>query len=221
MTNWLVSYPRSGNTWYRYCIEYLSKCPTKGYDHKLKGGKKTIDEPLCNFATNHVNLKNDFILVKRHELPNMEEDDKVILLLRNPKEVIIRHFRSMPQKDINHVLNAQVDWYFSIIRGFDSINKQKMVVYYEDLITNIAPVLKKSIQFLDISDAYYQPFMDSIGKHRAQGLKVYGNQFPSMTKGRKVLFHSNSVNKDVTKKIENRLKEKSPELYTKYLGRYK
>jgi hypothetical protein len=47
----LLSYPRSGNTFLRYCIEYVTKIPTIGYrqNNVANPNKKgDIDNPINN-----------------------------------------------------------------------------------------------------------------------------------------------------------------------------
>ena len=56
--NYLLSYPRSGNTWLRYCIETLSGIRTIGY---LNSDLK--DKGVLEKYRNDQNV----ILIKRHE----------------------------------------------------------------------------------------------------------------------------------------------------------
>ena len=79
---YLVSYQHSGNTWLRYCIEYLTKCPTWGHR------EFSISERKSNFLD--INLKNKPICIKRHEFPQRELNlnDIFLLILRNPYQCI-------------------------------------------------------------------------------------------------------------------------------------
>ena len=82
MTYLLLSYPRSGNTWIRYFIEHVSERPTIGY----KENYKNFDSPLL------CKKYHDPIAIKRHGLiKDPVEHDGLILVLRNPKECLLRH----------------------------------------------------------------------------------------------------------------------------------
>ena len=110
--NYLLSYNHSGNTWVRYCIEYLSQLPTHG--HKAF----SISERKDNFL--NVNLEASPILTKRHK-PNyheMDKDDKVVLLVRNPSECI--------KKGMS--VNLEYHKYHDLIIFYERFKGQKKVI---------------------------------------------------------------------------------------------
>ena len=60
--NFLTSYPRSGNSWFRYGIEFLSKQPTTGIHPKN----------LMTFSGLNFDRKQEYILIKTHLLSKTE-----------------------------------------------------------------------------------------------------------------------------------------------------
>lgn len=218
MTNWFISYPRSGNTWLRYCIEYLSKRPTAGYPHEIR----SIDEPIGSFLDIGVDLNREPILRKRHEFPPLEKDDKAILMLRDPKEAIIRHYKSMPQIQQRQVgiFDEQVRWYADIIGDYDKITFPKMLVYYEDTISKeISVVLKQMCDFLNIPQTHMPELINNIEKHRQNSIGVYTYQFPSLSKGKSAVFHTNGFDPKAIKTINDFLWSNAT--CVKYINRYK
>ena len=57
MTNFLVSYPRSGNTWMRYCVELLSNQPTTSKPTHLATQPNIIKEDAVGANALIPNLK--------------------------------------------------------------------------------------------------------------------------------------------------------------------
>lgn len=93
----LLSYPRSGNTWSRYCIEYLTKRPTgeAEYLFPINRYNKFMNNPINNNFELGVDY-NRAPIIKLHEYTPKYEEKKyggkyLILILRNYKECILRH----------------------------------------------------------------------------------------------------------------------------------
>ncbi len=217
--NLLLSYPRSGNTWYRYCIEYLTKKPTIGY---------TIPESapwdmkcLGSFVDLGVDLNADNILIKRHAIDCIDQPvDKFILILRNYKECIIKHTLTDP-KNTNMPLNVHIliqSNYMILLQHYEAFSKEKMVIYYEDLITDVQPILEKSLQFLQHDDTYLKSFMENLEYHKEASLNLYGN---SETRGKKITHHANKLTPEFKQEWDNYLVDNYNDLFTKYLQRYK
>ena len=91
---YLLSFPKSGNTWMRYCIEALTRRPTAEYNLEAK----PISLPLgytCGHSLDlsmtpvwKIHNKNDLNFAGYNHNP---QSDILIFLVRNPKEAIIRH----------------------------------------------------------------------------------------------------------------------------------
>ena len=89
----LLSYPRSGNTFTRYILEYLTGLGSYGY--KSGSTFEGVEKSLLN-----KNSKSEYKIIKRHgyychdisEIRDLNSKDNFfILLVRNPIEVAVRH----------------------------------------------------------------------------------------------------------------------------------
>ncbi len=216
--NLLLSYPRSGNTWVRYCVEYLTKQPTIGYTVALSAAWDM--KCLGSFVDLGVDLDADNILFKRHALHYLHEDvDKLVLIIRNYKECIIKHKSTNPAKkrkplNIHFLENAN---YMGLIEYYDQFVGDKVLIYYEELITNIEPILEQLLTLLEYDDSYLKSFMENLDQHKVQSLNLYGN---SSTQGKKILHHSYELSEELTQQWDEYLLEHHKLLFNKYLQRY-
>lgn len=125
---YLVSYPHSGNTWFRYCIEYVTGLPTHG--HKAFS--------ISQRARNILNIDIDAnpIALKRHKLKlnEIKKDDIFVLLLRSPFDCI-KHFTNENVEFLNYY--ALIEYYEQhkgIKYNFNYSNlfiKDCMIAYFE------------------------------------------------------------------------------------------
>ena len=186
--DWLVSYPRSGNTWLRYIIEYHLLRPTIGYwspdsndtVEAIEGQplEHHIDAPINNKATwdKKIDYSKRHVL-KRHIVSEIEpeQNDKLVLLVRNYKECVMRHgmtatiaefeldkidSTNISQSEYDQLIDQAVPWfkktcfeeietYMENIQQYENWAGPKMFVYYEDLILQPATEIIKIIQFLN------------------------------------------------------------------------
>lgn len=123
--NQLVSYPRSGNTWYRYCLEYVLGRPTLG----SRGSK--IDKAIHKRV--HIKLrKKDPIVRKMHYAHEINKNMKTIYLIRNPYEAVLSHSK----RGLGRPLHVMIEDYMQIVNAYDTHdNALKQLVIYEEIIT--------------------------------------------------------------------------------------
>lgn len=199
----LLSYPRSGNTWTRYFIEYISGKPTLGYDVNFKN----FDSSLL------YNTNKDPIAIKRHSYEDVGHNG-LILCLRNPKECIPRHCGynhseiRVNLKEIPNVGMDIVDGYFYNLRKYDEYNGPKHIVYYEDIIGECTGFYQLA-EFLgyDVGN-----FFDDLESHKDICIKKYGS---STTKGKAAIYHSEKMDCSFMNEIILQ-----SDLGQKYLSRY-
>lgn len=222
----LLSYPRSGNTWIRYCIEFLTKQPTYGYSNDSSA---TFDRnPIGNFVDIGVDFKLSTVCIKRHHATNVLAD-KLIFILRNYKEVILRH-------RLNNVEDISLDLlktscisedmshnYIQLIEFYDKFEGDKLLIYYEDIISDIREIARSILLFLGKGEIFLDEFLDNIDVHKKNCIGIYEKEGEtiSFTKGETPIFHSNFL-KDLDKKLwDSYLSDNFPQLFYKYLYRYK
>ena len=150
MSSILSSYPRSGNHLVRFFIESLTGEPTSG----CRGNPKDI-EIYKNYNENNTPFKgilsiktNKTVYTKCHfknqiisEICRSKGLDNLILIVRNPKECLIRH------GDFNIS-----ESYFDLIDIYVAYRGKKLLLYYEDIIQDKVGFTKQLADFLDCND---------------------------------------------------------------------
>lgn len=146
MNNILLSYPRSGNHLVRFFIELLSEMPTYG----CIGSNKDIEIYKNNFSENIpfniTNFDKKDCYIKYHNPPSENiHTNNLILIIRNPKEVLLRHNK--------YKLNvSDFEIYFKNIDFYNNHKGKKLLLYYEDIITNKTDFINTLYNFLDINN---------------------------------------------------------------------
>lgn len=213
--NLLLSYPRSGNTWFRCCIEVLTEMWTLPNTSNFGIIRNTFKE------------KSGIILNKRHILKNEDKNpnNKLILLLRNYKEVIIRHCSINKINQCIHLTFHAENFKFNYIQNisdFDKWQGEKLLIYYEDFILNPEKELKRSLDFLGQDESKLENFVSNFEFYKNKGITVYtnGNKNKSITEGNTTIYHSKKINKEERIQWDTVVKNRVPNLYDKYLIKY-
>ncbi len=219
---YLLSFPRSGNTWLRYCIELLTERPTAEYapDHSVANGTHL---PLGYLAGHHVDLSKVPVW-KVHHMYHLDfggyyynpKRDSLLFLLRNPKEAIARQSETKEQND-SEIQLVNLKWYFNDLGFFDAWYGKKLLVYYEDLIKNPRMVLTQVLLFLGESDNRLEDFFQKFEQHKIKALGLYDLLGGSKSKGNDLLYHSQKMSSDERKNFDTWIIENYPLLWKKYL----
>jgi len=233
--SFLLSFPRSGNTFTRYCVEYLTQHPTTSaptYEYNENKIPEHKDEKsvLWNIGMEDRLKSEKNILVKKHKMYKSEKNKyPMIFVIRNYKEVLIRHYIKTDNAKKNIQITDRCN-YAQCLIDYDQWRKDKILIYYEDLITDTQNTIKDIIKFLNqYNEDELQYFMNDIDMHRKNSLKLYdvitnsvNNESRSLTKGKKKLYHSNVLSEEEKKEWDKLMKEScGQEVYNKYLIRYK
>ena len=153
--NTLLSYVGSGNHLVRFFIELLTERPTLGW-HGAPG-----DVPICNAIFEepvpfNITQASKPIFKKEHAVPeNSHEVEQLILIVRNPKEVLVRQvginlftledgILTSPQEVERHCIN-----YVSMVKYYVDFKGHKLLIYYEDMITKKEEFIKQLYDFLN------------------------------------------------------------------------
>ena len=219
--NLLVSYPRSGNTWIRYCIEYLTKQLTIG----SLNNPNPIEKGIGYCTDIGVDFSKDIILNKQHFIKDEQiNNNKIIFILRNYKEVIVKqHYQGTPADFTKEFKKRLYRKYMTLLEKYNKWDENKRIlIYYEDLINKIKikSILKKILHFLDIN-INITDFMNNYEYHKRQCVQLYETHIgTSNTKGNKEKHHSNKL-KEYRHEWDDFLIEKYPDLFMDYLWRYR
>jgi len=221
----LLSYPRSGNTWLRYCIEFLSKRPTAIPGSKQQGGNP-VSEVIKGMG---VNLKATPICSKSHNIGDISERHKLIVIVRDYKEAIVRHYKNISNnhKELKKVFLRETEGsirtgvdYTKILEFYDAHTGDKTLVYYEDLITKPKKSILQVIDFLEVDHKYMNEFFNKYNFHKNQGIKSYhGGSFTHGDSNR-LREHQNALPQEMLVFMTDAMKNRHPEIFNKYLKRY-
>ena len=239
---YLLSYPRSGNTWMRYCIEELAKRPTLSLSvdsFNRKKGHKVIDFFSLSAAipSLDVSLQKPPIWKVHNRssllsVPKVDSRSTLILIVRNYKEVLIRQLgketflgfidelagkRERTKKDFFSGYN-----YFDNLLLYHRWNSgKKLLIYYDELINNPALTLKRLLTFLKVPITVLPQFLEQLTEHKKKAITVYNSNLgKSITQGKHPVWHSRMITHLTKKWIDTVVAKSYPVLWKTYLRRY-
>jgi hypothetical protein len=210
--NYLLSYPRSGNTWMRYCLESLSNERTVGYIG-----------PHCEFESGVLEKnrnESDYFLIKRHraeEIPNTHEN-KLVFLVRSFEDVLIRHNEGKKITIIENTNGTSIR-YIDLVKFYDNFIGEKILVYYEDFMIDPRKEVERVLDFLnlDVNKDKIDDYFLNIDDHKSKSIGIYG---ASTTKGNLNIRHSSILSEKERKNGRDFLIRNYSSIYNKYLSRY-
>jgi hypothetical protein len=131
--------------------------------------------------------------------------------------VFLRHLDS---NSVNFSKFQSVD-YFQNLYYFDNYQKQKLLVFYEDLMKNPKREMVRMFNFLGEDKHRFNSFYNNLDAHKNESLRLYVRaQGKSFTKGENKNVHVDNLGKDICKSIDEIIKKRHPLLWEKYLNRY-
>jgi hypothetical protein len=198
--NLLVSYPRSGNTFLRYCVEQSTGKKTLTFvrpDIVQNGGIDTLIEMGMNkMDANSISDVNgqEIILEKTHliydgddNVFNKETGGRIVLVLRDFKEAIGRHTVGDTDRYVREIPN-----YKSILNFYEKYEGDKLVVYYEDFIRYTQEQLKRVLEFIgEYNEEMFNKFISDIDNHKKLSVTTYNKFHSSHTEGKVLSHHVN------------------------------
>ena len=211
----VISYSRSGMNWLRYSLEYLTGRPTPGHQRLLKP-----DENEFLFDRAH----KGFVRINRY--------NKMIAIVRNYKECLIRHL-SKEWESSSTVVDFLEDksslqppyWYIKNLQAYEEHQGEKVLLYYEDLITQPVITLRKLLDFMELNQGSRKldDFERNLGFHKQQSVSLYANNQKSITLGKEdqLRYHSEkALTAEERAEFDLYYQTHYPKLYAKYLTRY-
>lgn len=136
--NYIVSYPRSGNTLTRYLIELVTRKPTNGICGE-PNPKDTLQKPLIHSGANYA-------AHKRHDFHGITAADFVLFIIRDPFDATIRHNEAKRGLS-EEKMRGHLDGWFDLLNQYEKhiqAGGNGMVWYYEELL-NVADPRAKEI----------------------------------------------------------------------------
>lgn len=249
----MLSYPGSGSHFLAYCLEewfdlqmlrasrkkprWLSNALEKSLGVCMRNTVFDSDRKHTKHKVTKIHLCRD-----AHVKQFNEENNGIILLLRNPLEAVPRNIhkrkpealkndpdilKKMIKKSDNHAPEHELDAnYTRILEAYREFEGNKVTIYYEDLIGNIPSEYEKLHTFfsnagLEPDRGIFKDFMDNLEEHKERSFsKSYIKD--NLTKGKKknLIFWSELVDDETKRTYMEYLKENFPESYNEHLVRY-
>jgi len=223
MVNVLLSYPRSGNTWVRYVLEYTSLQPTHTGLIKDINNSDLKKNAVGDKYINGLDCKKQAICVKRHytdkKWDHWDSNDSFILLVRDYRECILKHVK--PVDRIEERFKKEAEWYINLLKFYDKYSGSKLLIYYEDVMHYPEREFEKIIKFWNINNTRFNSFLKKYDEHKIKILKHYHGDkaFRYSSLGKKLKMHQSMAPKKMVLQIENFIILHKG-IYNKYLIRY-
>ena len=147
--HYLLSFPRSGNHWCRFILEFFSGMPTKGLSSKDRPIYRNLFKSALS-PLGHVWGGGGYYIYKTHNYPGSQKakdmaelmerkSELVILLIRDYHECVRAFYEAkVADKKARGVkeLSEIIRWYLDVLLLYERVGARKMYVYYEDLVLN-------------------------------------------------------------------------------------
>lgn len=157
----LISYPHSGNSWVRYAAETVTKHPSfDAYDGRV-------------IRPDYVDLDACPVLVKYHNMDNLNEDDrhrKLVVLIRDPRECIGSRLHRGADKGRKEYIRDEAKKYMKILAEAGAWPSPALVLHYEDIIIQPHVIFPQLFSALDmpVGPEAAESFIKNIDSHFEQ-----------------------------------------------------
>ena len=214
----IISYPRSGLNWVRYCIEHFTGLRTPGITKLVDSGEFAV------YRTHNVNKQNSYesCACSFYDDAGNPLHSKVVLLLRDYRESFIRVGRGRKKgiPTVEYIKQGEIfnfRNYFDNLRAYDQFDGEKLLIYYHNLIQDFSQVIK----ILDFFNLSYDLEGFDLEYHRQKSIQIYDEQHKSYTKKSLMDFsyHQNSVDSEFIEALDYFVDQNYPDLRTKYLSK--
>ena len=207
----LASYSRSGTNWVRYFLESVTGRPTPGQTRLHRGHDYCIDRAHRAFKVMH-----------RYQ--------KVVLLVRDYRECILRHHQkiwSAYADPITLLMDEGLEqpplWYIRNLQAFDKFQNDKLLLYYEDLVQEPGSTLSQLASFLVLDSSRTAAFLQNIKTHQSASVKAYegGGHKSESLYSKDLNYHAKTkLTPDQVRAFDRFYFSRYPEIANKYLARY-
>ena len=211
----ILSYPRSGSHLCRFFIELLSEKPTiskfSKRDSSLYLNDYSMNIPF-NISSDNIK-KNDnlddcfkfYHSLNKSMSDYNQKNNTLIIIIRNPNEVLLRHTRNKIQYDRWDGFNE----YFNIITQYKNFKGKKLLLYYEDILNNKVHFIIQLYNFIEVKNRdklkYVLKNLDELWNASLNGKKRYwgGNK-----SNNEINYYYKSIDSSIKEEFDNYIKKK-------------
>lgn len=203
----IISYPRTGLNWVRYCLEYFSGRRTPGITKLIGDGDPIVyrTHDVLNRSGRRSEAWTPF-----YDADGQPRFNKAILIIRDYKASYVREARRRL---------SRMESYMDNIAAFDRFEGDKLLVYYEDLILDMAEMSR----ILSFAGILHDLSGFNTEEHRLLSINWYeSHQDCSETRHHVTDFkhHINELSPRKRVALDRYFARRWPLLYKTYLSRY-
>ena len=218
----ILTYPKSGTNLTIGTIQVLTRKPAESYTGSV---------------TNRLELNLDrskIPLWRTHEtrfIRNLDPNtSRLLLVIRNYKECITKAYLQginfTPSQVRNCIVNGEAEFnhYIDNLNYYNSWpnDETKLIIYYEDLISQPRVEICKILDFFGEQDADVDGFFANYDYWSKRILDSYKKQHGAQhsSGGNKAIYHSKDFPISILQEIDRSIQVHYPVLWEKYLNRY-
>lgn len=208
---WLISYPRSGNTWLRLFFETYT-------------GQPSISEVGADGPLIHAQGKPCVYKLHHFDQSKMKADrgGKAIVILRNPLDVFVSNLKYKGIAEMeDRFLDKMWENYEQVLRDFHNYKGEKVLIYYEDLLYTFEKAIIPALRLMELK--LDKDKIEAFTNDNAENYKTVNRWFKQyvnpnrLSNDMKFEDRRNTLSEQHIRMIQNKIKE-SP--YTETLERY-
>lgn len=230
-TIFILTSPKSGSNLLMCSLQAIVRKPIG----QLRENNTGIYHPIANKRLQVELISSIPMFYRTHYLEDMccvnPDLNKIILLTRNPKELLFRNNlvsskRDLKSASVNHFLKN----YMNRLKFYDNWPlDNRRLVFYEDLITqeHNEEILLELIEFMEEDPCFLDDYLRNKEKYLNQIYSHYCNQHKkekvtgkSAKLGPKKIYHTLGKSKKLLQAIDHKLKKMDPLIWEKYLQRF-
>lgn len=214
----ILSYPRSGNHWVRYIVEWATGRPTLGAGdgEHWRDRRNRLDVPIHQLA-DLPHVAGRPIAKKRHLVNDWDSRSAdLVFILRNYKECVTRHLETMEVPPDHPRADDQLRRYLAALRQYDEWRSRKLLLPYADLVENPTDPVRKLLGFLGEDVDKADQFGADIDRHRTNAMRTL--KTASGSGGRRAVHHLHKLEPAIRQQWDLRVRELAPDLWDLYLA---
>ena len=155
---------------------------------------------------------------------------KVVLLVRDYRECILRHHRDIwsayPDPTtllMDEGLEQPPLWYIRNLQAFNRFQGDKLLLYYEDLVQEPLSTLSQLASFLALDPSRTAAFLQNIKTHESASVQAYnrGGHKSESWYSKDLSHHAKTkLTREQVREFDEFYFSRYPEIANKYLVRY-
>lgn len=200
---------------------YIAKILDTDVNVLSSKGVKPYKRINDKFSLSHNEALPTFMRSHNPGAIDQNEKNLLIVLVRDYKEVFFHKLSNCSEKcykENGRHFPSFIENYFDILSFYDNWEKDKVMVYYEDLITDPVAALTPIFEALEIIDSSLNDKIEATYRLSKEIFQIYPGS--AYSRGKSLHFHSEKRSLELIKKMDAKVAVIYPDLFEKYLTQY-